>query len=202
MTKTIRLTQTYLIYALPFVLACMAWGTISPEKEILANASFLTKALWEVLSWNLMLWFTVLILFLIMLIASSEAREKTLKRLANLKERDEREQYITGKASRTAYISTLSVLVFFLFFSIFSLNIYRLPESEAVNGKTGTVAIGLQFNLLDKPHVETNQTTGQVIFESKDISLSKTAILLILILWQLAAFNITARREHLRDVNG
>ena len=127
-----------------------------------------------------------------------EAREKTLKRLANLKERDEREQYITGKASRTAYISTLSLLVFFLFFSIFSLNIHRLPESEAINGKTGTVAIGLQFNLLDEPRVETNQATGQVLFESKDIPLSKTAILLILILWQLAAFNITARREHLR----
>lgn len=202
MTKTIRLTQTYLIYALPFVLACIAWETISPEKEILANASFLTRALWEALSWNLMLWFAVLVLFLILLIALPEAREITLKRLANLKERDEREQYITGKASRTAYISTLSVLVFFLFFSIFSLNIYRLPESEAINGKAGTVAIGLQFNLLDKPHVETNQATGQVIFESKEIPLSKTGILLVLILWQLAAFNFTARREHLRDVNG
>ncbi|MBK7845848.1 MAG: hypothetical protein IPJ71_19605 [Bdellovibrionales bacterium] len=90
-----------------------------------------------------------------------------------MKERDEREQYITGKASRTAYISTLSLLVFLLFFSIFSLNIHRLPESEAINGKTGTVAIGLQFNLLDKPRVETNQATGQVLFESKDIPLSK-----------------------------
>jgi hypothetical protein len=202
MTKTIRLTQSYLIYALPFVLTCMAWGTISPEREILANASFLTKAIWEVLSWNLMLWFAILILFLIMLIASSEAREKTLKRLANLKERDEREQYITGKAARTTYISTLSLLVFFLFFSIFSLNINRLPDSEAINGKTGTVAIGLQFTLLDEPRGETNQTNGQVIFESKNIPLSKTAILLILILWQLAAFNITARKEHLSDVNG
>lgn len=202
MNKITRITQTYLIYALPFVLVCMAWGTIGLEKEILANASFFTKAIWEVLSWNLMLWFAVLIIFLVLLVASREAREKTLKRLANLKERDEREQYITGKASRTAYISTLSLLVFFLFFSIFSLNIHRLPESEAINGKTGTVAIGLQFNLLDKPRVETNQTTGQVIFESKDIPLSKTAILLVLILWQLAAFNLTARKEHLRDLNG
>lgn len=202
MSKAIRFVQSYLIYALPFVLACMAWGTISPEKEILRDASFPTRALWELLSWNLMLWFTVLILFLVLLVALPEARERTLKRLANLKERDEREQYITGKASRTAYISTLSLLVFLLFFSIFSLNIHRLPESEAINGKTGTVAIGLQFNLLDKPHVETNQATGQILFESKDIPLSKTAILLILILWQLAAFNITARREHLRDLNG
>lgn len=179
----------------------MAWGTISPEKEILKDAPFLTKAIWELLSWNLMLWFAVLILFLVLLVALPEAREKTLKRLANLKERDEREQYITGKASRTAYISTLSLLVFLLFFSIFSLNIHRATENEAINGKTGTVSIGIQFNLLDKPRVETNQATGQVLFESKDIALSKTAILLILILWQLAAFNITARREHMGDLN-
>lgn len=195
MTKGIRIIQSYLIYTFPFVLMCMIWGTVSPEKEILNESSFLTKATWELLSWNLMLWFAVLILFLVLLVALPEVREKTLKRLANLNERDEREQYITGKASRAAYISTLSLLVFLLFFSIFSLNVHRVPQSEAINGKTGTVAIGLQFNLLDKPHFETSHTTGQILFESKDIPLSKTGILLILILWQLAAFNLTARRE-------
>lgn len=202
MNKVIRFTQNYLLYTLPFVIACMIWGTISPEKEILKNASFLTKALWETLSWNLMLWFAVLILFLILLVALPEAREKTLKRLANLKERDEREQHITGLAARTTYISTLSLLVCLLFFSIFSLNIHRVPEGEAINGKTGTVEIGLRFQLLDTPRVETEQTGNKVIFESKDIPLSKTAILLGLIIWQLAAFNTSARRENLRELNG
>lgn len=199
MSKAIRYLQNYLVYSLPLVLVCMAWGTVSPEKEILKDASLSTKVLWELLSWNLLLWFGVLVAFLILLVALPEARDKTLSRLANLKERDEREQFITGKASRTAYVSTLSVLVLFLFFSIFSLNIHRVPESEAINGKTGTVAIGLQFNLLDKPRLETHETTGRVLFESKEIPLSKTAILLILILWQLAAFNITARREYLKE---
>ena len=199
MTKTIRIVQNYLIYTLPFVLICMAWGTIQgvihPGSEII-NDTFIMKASWELLSWNLMLWFSVLIFFLTLLLFSQEAREKTLKRLANLKERDERDQYITGKASRAAYISTLSLLIFFLFFSIFSLNIYRAPKSEVPNGNTGTVAIGLHFNLLDKSRVETSPT-GQVIFESKDIPLSKTAILLILMLWQLLTFNFTARNENL-----
>lgn len=200
MNKAIRFIQSYLIYTLPFVLACLAWGTIRPEKEIVKDAGFVTRALWELLSWNLMLWFAVLILFLILLVVWPEAREKTLKRLANLKERDEREQFITGKASRAAYISTLSLLIFFLFFSIFSLNIYRLPESEAINGKTGTVSIGLQFNLLDEPQVETN-SEGKILFESKDIPLSKTAIVLILIMWQMAVFKLVARRESLKDIN-
>lgn len=195
MTKLIRWVQSYLIFALPFVLICMAWGTLHSEKEILTDPSFATKWAWEILSWNLMIWFATLIMFLVLLVAVPDAREKTLKRLANLKERDEREQLITGRASRTAYVSTLSLMIFLLFFSIFSLKIYRVPESEATNGKTGTAEIGLGFSLLDSPRIETN-SDNKIIFETKDIPLSKTGIILILILWQLAAFNYTARKEH------
>lgn len=200
MNKITRFIQSYLIYALPFVLICMAWGTVHSEKEILTDATFFTKAAWELLSWNLMLWFAVLILFLSLLVALPEVREKTLKRLANIKERDEREQFITGRASRAAYISTLSLMILLLFLSVFSLNIYRVPETEAINGKTGTVSIGLGFSLLDKPHLETN-SDNQVIFESKDIPLSKTAIILILVIWQLTVFNFIARKENLRDLH-
>jgi hypothetical protein len=199
MTRAVRFIQNYLIWALPFVLACMVWGTIHPEKDILINASLFTRATWEVLSWNLMLWFAILIVFLVLLVVLPEAREKTLRRLANLKERDEREQLITGRASRAAYISTLSLLVLLLFFSIFSLNIYRIPETEAINGKTGTVTIGLGFSLLDRPKMKAT-AESKVIFESRDIPLSKTAIILTLIIWQLAVFNLAARKENLRDI--
>ena len=201
MTKIIRLTQTYLITAMPFVIACMVWGTVQSEQEILNDAALITRALWEILSWNLILWFAILIVFLVLLVVSSQAREKTLKRLANLTERDEREQHITGKASRAAYISTLSLLLFFLFFSIFSINITRKPPEEAVNGKRGTLEIGLHFKLLEEPRLQTNPATGEILFESKDLPLSKSAILLTLILWQLLVFNFTARQEHLREMS-
>ncbi len=194
MNKVLKYIQSYLLFAFPFVLASMFWSSFDPERGMLSSS--LLRLAWEVLSYNLMAWFVTLIIFLVFLVASATAREKTLKRLANIKERDEREQYITGKASRAAYISTLSLLIFFLFISIFSLNIYRAPESEAVNGKTGTVAIGLGFSLIDKPRLQTD-SENKVIFETKDIPLSKTAIILILIAWQLMIFNVTARREML-----
>ncbi len=194
MINKTRIIQNYLLFSLPFVIICMIWNTISPEKEILLNPTIFTKFVWEILSWNLMLWFAVLILFLVMLVIVPTTRESTLTRLANIKERDEREEYITGRASRVAYISTLSVMLLFLFISIFTINIYRAPESEAVNGKRGNVSIGLSLNLLDEPKVESN-TSGEVIFESNDIPLSKSAIILILIAWQLLAFNISARRQ-------
>jgi hypothetical protein len=174
----------------------MTWATVRSESEILKDASFLVKASWELLSWNLMLWFTSLIIFLILLVVHPETREKTLKRLANLKERDEREQYITGRASRSAYVATLSLLILLLFLSIFSLNIHRVPENEAINGKRGTVTIGLNFSLMDRERIE-NDSSRVVLFESRDIPLSKTAIILILIIWQLGVFGYAARKENL-----
>lgn len=196
MNKFIKITQNYLLYALPFVLVCAGWSAVKTEKEVLSEATIASRILWEILSWNLITWFVVLILFLVMLVVFPLAREKTLKRLANLKERDEREQYITGKAARTAYIATLSLLILLLFFSVFSLNIYHKPEAQAINGKTGTIAIGMQFKFLDSPAVVSEQKTEKVIFESRDIPLSKSAILLLLIIWQLGAFNYSARKEN------
>lgn len=189
MNKSIRLMQNYLLYALPFVLICMVWGTVKSEQEILVNASFLTKAAWEMLSWNLIGWFAVLILFLLVVVLVPGVRDKTLKRLANLKERDEREQFITGNAARTAYISTLSLTIFLLFLSIFSFKIYRVSEEEAINGKAGMASIELGFELLDNSPSENN-----IIFESKNIALSKSALILGLIIWQLVAFSVSARR--------
>ena len=162
MKKCILWMQNYLLYASPLVLICIAWSTVW-SGDVLVDASPLAKMAWEVLSWNLMLWFAVLILFLIFLVVVPDAREKTLARLANLKERDEREQFITGKAARTPYISTLSVMMLLLFISIFSLNIYRVSKQNTTDGKTGRVTIALSFALLDKPVIE--RDSGVAIFD-------------------------------------
>lgn len=194
MNKAIRIIQNYLVYASPFILACLTWGSFKKESEILLGANFFTKIAWELLSWNLVLWFAALIVFLISLVFFADARERTLKRLANLKERDEREEQITGKAARAAYISTLSLLILLFFVSIFSIQIQKIPESEAANGRTGTLSIGLGFSLLDERKSEVSTPAGQ-IFETKDIPLSKSTILLIIIVWQLLIFNLTAKKE-------
>lgn len=191
MNKAIRLIQNYLLYALPFILICMVWGTVVPTTD--REATGFQRILWEIFSWNLMAWFAVLIIFLVMLIASSQVREKTLKRLANIKERDEREQQITGVAARSAYISTIGLLIFLLFFSLFNFNVRKYPDGTAPQGKSGLATITMHFNLTDSAKKEA-QPDG-TIFESKDIPLSKSAIILLVLIWQLVAFNLTARRQ-------
>jgi hypothetical protein len=194
MNKLVRLIQTYLLIGLPFVLACMARKSITPSEMMLQETFRFTNILWEILSFNLMLWFTVLIIFLAMLVAVPSVREKTLRRLANLKERDEREEYITGKASRAAYISTLSLMIFFLFFSIFSFSYYRVPENQAIHGKRNTISVNAEFNLLGDSQIIYSPGT-EMVFTTKNLSLSPASILFILIGWQLLAFNLAARKE-------
>ena len=80
MNKLIRFIQNYLIIALPFVIACMIWSTVSLEEQFLAETPALTKIVWGILSINLMCWFAVLVLFLTLSVIAPSIREKTLPR--------------------------------------------------------------------------------------------------------------------------
>lgn len=194
MNKFIRLIQTYLMIGFPFVIGFMFWNTMHPQDEFLKNSLMLTRIIWTGFAFNLMFWFLVLIAFLIILVAIPNAREKTLTRLANLKERDEREEYITGKAARATYISTLSMMILFLFLSVFTVNISRTPQNQTTDNKHRlSLGIGVHFSLLDKSKIEKIQHEN-VIFDSTSISLSTPAIILILLGWQLLVFNLVARR--------
>jgi phosphatidylglycerophosphate synthase len=194
MNKMIRIIQTYLLIGFPLVLACMFWQTFSPDIWKSTDVATFTKIVWQALGINFMLWFVVLIIFLVMLVAFSRVREKNLRGLANLKERDEREEYITGKASRAAYISTLSLTIAFLFFSLVSFNIYRVPTDQAVNGKRTFASVSIGFSLQDKES-QASSSPREILFSSKNFSLSTSSILILLLVWQLGIFNLAARKE-------
>ena len=185
MSKFSRWLQNYLIYALPFVLIAMAWSTYLEKQEGAVSGS---GFLWEIFSWNLIFWFVMLLFFVFLIVFHQETREVIVRRIANIRERDEREAQITGRASRAVFVSSLSVLMLLLFFSIFTVNITKYPASEAPMGKRGELSFGLQFSLLDEPKVKSD-SKGEVLFESKDLPLSKPAILLGLILWQIGQFH-------------
>ncbi|MBK9322702.1 MAG: hypothetical protein IPM97_07110 [Bdellovibrionaceae bacterium] len=193
MNRVNRWLQNYLVFSLPFVVVCASWGSIQSDREILVSGSFLAKAAWEVLSWNLMIWFLLLIVFLILMVFVPSTREMVTRRIANIKERDEREIYITGQASRVAFTSTLSILIFLFFISIFTFNVSKIPPEEVVNNRAKSLSIGFNFKLTDDPKIEKDQA-GQVLLESKNIPLSKSAILLLLIVWQISMFGFSARR--------
>ncbi len=182
--KAIRFVQNYLVGAFPIVAACMVWSSWPSDTAP-------SGIVWELLSYNLMLWFSMLIIFLSVLVIFPDARKKTLTRLANLKEADEREEYLTGKAASSAYLSTLSLVIFLLFISILNVSVTTIPREQAPDGKNRTLSIGLDLSLFDNKQTNPPGT----LFDTKRWQVSQAALLLVVLVWQLVSFNLKARKE-------
>jgi len=93
---------------------------------------------------------------------------------------------LISQASKKAFTSTLSILIFLF-------NVSKIPPEEIVNNREKSLSIGLNFKLTNDPKIE-KDPNGQVLVESKDIPLSKSAILLLLIVWQISMFGFSARK--------
>lgn len=154
--------------------------------KLLYNFSGLVFAIWMLLS----------IYLSIRLLASGSFRNLVLARLTLIRERDEREVMLTGRATKKTFLTSLAVLIFLFFLSCFQVSIYRVPPEKAVDGKTGMVTLGFGFNLLESspkalPH-ETIKKTD--IFSYTGLPVSSTAVILLLIIWQITSYNYSMQQ--------
>lgn len=141
-------------------------------------------------------WMTLSLYLSVRLMVSEPFRDQVIARLTFMRERDEREALLTGKATRTTFLTSLAILIFLFCLSCFQVSIYRVPPERAVDGKTGIISLGLGFNLLE----HTKQDSPKNIAEKKDIfsytglPVSSTTVILILIGWQIISYNYSMRR--------
>lgn len=142
-------------------------------------------------------WMFLSIFLSIRLMVSGAFRDHVLARLTFIRERDEREVILTGKATKTTFLTSLAILIFLFCLSCFQVSIYRVPPEKAIDGKTGVVSLGLTCNLL-----ETSKSAGaeDAVLRSRDIfsytglPVSSTALILGLIIWQIFSYNYQMRR--------
>ena len=97
----------------------------------------------------------------------------------------------SNSSHRTLKILSTALLIFLLFVSCFTLSIARNPN-QSIDGKRSTLSLGFHFSGTDtKSSVSSD---GTVTFEHHDIPLSKSAILLMVLIWQMTTFRINARK--------
>ena len=142
------------------------------------------------------IWITLSLSLSIRLMISGSFRDQVIARITFIRERDERESILTGKATRTTFMTSLAILIFLFCLSCFQVSIYRVPQEMAVDGKTGFISLGLRFNLLehsqkDMPNVPIKK---EDIFSYTGLPVSSTALILALILWQVIHYNFLMRR--------
>ena len=149
MDKTYRIMSTYIKLSIPFVIIVAIWSYFNTSGYLPENSNLIVKILWELLSWNIMIWFTTLVIFLIMTVFSKTFQEKTFTKISCIRNRDEREEQITGKAASKSYTSTFAVLILLIFLSTLQVSVKPLPQEEMAEGRTRYLSIGLSLSAID-----------------------------------------------------
>lgn len=140
-------------------------------------------------------WMILAIYLSIRLMLSGQFREEILSKLTLIKERDEREVLLTGKAAKTTVLTSLAILIFLFCLSCFQVAIYRVPPEQAVDGKTRVISLGVGFGLLasDRPENSAGTANRKDILSYTGLPVSSSTVILGLIVWQIAAYNYTMR---------
>lgn len=127
------------------------------------------------------------------LMVSKAFRETVLARMTLIRERDEREVMLTGKAAKATMLTSLAILIFLFCLSCFQVSVANLPLEQAVGGHTKLVSFGVGFSLLDGAHRPAEEAGRQVIAYT-GLPVSSSTVILGMIVWQIAAYNYSMRK--------
>lgn len=141
------------------------------------------------------LWMIFSLYICLRLIFSATFRETVLGKITFFQDKDEREVQLSGKATKGVFLSTLAILIGLLCLSVFRVSVVKFPAEQAVQGKHGTLTLGLEFSPLS-PHVP-EESKGLSNLQYSGLPFSNAGLILFLIVWQIAGYNWLMRRERL-----
>jgi hypothetical protein len=183
------------IYGLPLIIL-LAIFSYSYNFEANASSGSYLEMIYDFAGIMFGSWMLLSIYLAVRLIFSGAFREKVLTRLTFIKERDEREVMLTGKAAKTTMLTTIAILIFLFCLSCFQISVYSIPPEQALDGKSRVISLGLNFEFLESlPKDESSEVMQQQnILAYTGLPVSSSALILGLIMWQILAYNYSMRR--------
>lgn len=183
------------LYGLPLVIVFAVFAYCYSEGVVARGAGYI-RFLNNFAGLVITAWMTLTVYLSVRLMVSGPLRDQVIARITFLRERDERESLLTGKATKAAFLTSLAILIFLFCLSCFQVSVYRVPPDKAVDGKTGFVSLGLGFSLLesDKQEHRTDAIQKEYLFDYRGLPLSSETIILLLIIWQIVSYNYSMRR--------
>ena len=181
------------LYGLPGVVALAVF--LYPYR-LGIDAAGLVRLLYNFAGFIFACWMMLSIYLSLRLMVSGRFRDMALAKLTFMRERDEREVALTGKATKTTFLTSLAILIFLFCLSCFQVSIYRVPPEKALDGKTGFVTLGFGFNLLERSGQAKADDTIQKknILSYTGLPVSSSTVILVLIMWQIISYNYSMRR--------
>lgn len=179
----------YALLAAPVVIAFSRWADGARPQSFLGyimnNAGFV--------------WVLSLCYIIAALVFYKWFREGLLARLSGFRERDEREQRVTGDVAKAAFLLTLAVEIAFLALSMTSFEIVRRADGHGVLN----VGMGLSSAQTDlfAPNPEPAISVyllpdGATIMKARLLPPVVGGVMLLLLFLQLLAFRLFARRGY------
>jgi hypothetical protein len=133
------------------------------------------------------LWVLCILYVGVALVASRAFREQLLKKITGIKERDEREEFIVGKAARNTFLFNLGLLIF-----LFILYLVQINTSVNIPSGKSSFHFALNFIPIETSHnISNDTTTSGSLYKSQ---FTTSGILALLIVAQIVSFYFYARR--------
>lgn len=173
------------LYGLPLVVGyavfaySVEWQTVGQDRWI--------RTVYDAGGLMLALWMLISVLISVRLVLSTQFREMVLAKLTFIKERDEREAYMTGRAAKDTMLTSMALLIFLFCLSCFQVSLHNLPPEQAIDGKTRAVSLGVKFELFDPA---TTKNTNESL-----LPFSSSSLLLGLLVLQVASYNYSMKRR-------
>ena len=173
------------LYGLPLVVGyavfaySVEWQTVGADSGL--------RTVYDAGGLMLALWMLISVLISVRLVLSTQFREMVLAKLTFIKERDERETYLTGRAAKDTMLTSMAILIFLFCLSCFQVSLHNLPPEQIVDGKTRSISLGVRFELFD---TATTKNTNESL-----LPFSSSSLLLGLFVLQVASYNYSMKRS-------
>lgn len=177
----LKLFQGVLIYSTPLALLVLLDGQLWPSFIPLgAIGNGFINTVSGIL---FIFWILSLLVFLTRILWSAEYRGSCFTNLAGIRERDEREELIVGRAAKSSFLFMLSVLLILFFIST-----WRYGERPSAGDASKSLTLG-HLDLTERSSVR--DLHSDTIYYP--IPVSKTALLMLVISLQLLSFRYFSR---------
>ena len=192
----------YVFYTFPVTLIglfiCIKYHVVDLSKFLQPSYGVFINTLIQISGIQIAIWTLIAWLFSITMFFSKNNREIVLKKLSGIKERDEREVQVVGKALRASYLTTMTILLFLFLISLFHVAIAIESFDHVEPGKPpGYYSLGFQFDsdFLDPDAVITQKEGYDHYLELNGIPVTTPNVILILLVWQIVSFRVVFRMD-------
>lgn len=189
----------YLAIVTPVMLPVYLYVYLKYRKGVEDTVSYQAQGFLGAMFNNLgFIWILSVAYFFMALVFYPSFRERLMSRLAGFKERDEREELVTAKASQRTFLLMLSFQIVLLIMTLTNISMVRQPDGHGVV----QVGIGLKstkhfslFTGVEAPKVDID-AKGTMEVGGYLLPPNMFMVFLILIMVQIFSFRLFSQRQY------